>query len=371
MDGLFVGLMTGTSIDGIDAALIEFSDKSLTLVASHYQPYSAAFRKQLVDVAESRNDTLNNVAKLDAILGEKLAEAALSVIQKSTCKTEDILAIGSHGQTIRHRTDIAPPFTVQIGDPNIISTRTGITTVADFRRKDLAEGGQGAPLAPAFHADTFAASDETRVILNLGGIANITVLPPSQHGGDVIGFDTGPANGLMDAWIKQIKNQSYDADGAWAATGKVNSGLLQAFLSDDYFCLPPPKSTGRERFNIDWICENLPTNNTLQPEDIQATLCELTCLSICQAIQNIAPETQRLIVCGGGANNRYLLNRLTQRLNGILVETSSAYGLHPDWVEAAAFAWLARQRLQGLPGNLPTVTGAKKALVLGAIYSGI
>ena len=369
MNGLFIGLMTGTSIDGIDAALVEFSDKSLALVASHYQPYSAAFRKQLVDVAESRNDTLDNVAKLDAILGEKLAEAALSVVHKSTYKTEDVLAIGSHGQTIRHRTDIATPFTVQIGDPNIISARTGITTVADFRRKDIAEGGQGAPLAPAFHAGTFGASDETRVILNLGGIANITVLPANQRD-DVIGFDTGPANGLMDAWINRIKAEPYDVDGAWAAKGKINRELLQVFASDGYFSQAPPKSTGRERFNIDWINQRLPQKNTIPAEDIQATLCELTCLSVCQAIQTVAPEIKRLIVCGGGANNRYLLARLAQRLDGIPVETSGAYGLHPDWVEAAAFAWLARQRLQGLAGNLPAVTGAKRALVLGAIYPG-
>ena len=369
MDGLFIGLMTGTSIDGIDAALIEFSGTQQTLVTTDYQPYSTEFRNQLIDVAEARNDSVSEVAKLDVILGEKLAQSALSVIQQSIYVVEDVQAIGSHGQTIRHNIDDPPPFTVQIGDPNIISARTGITTIADFRRKDIAEGGQGAPLAPAFHADIFTAKDEARVILNLGGIANITVLPAGQNG-DVIGFDTGPANGLMDAWIHRVKNQSYDANGTWAATGKINQDLLKRLISDDYFHQPSPKSTGRERFNIDWIDQHLVVNSDLPAADVQATLCELTCLSVSQAIQMAAPDTQRLIVCGGGANNHYLLNRLTQHLDGIPVETSSAYGLHPDWIEAAAFAWLARRRLLDLPGNLPSVTGAKKSLVLGAIYPG-
>jgi anhydro-N-acetylmuramic acid kinase len=253
---------------------------------------------------------------------------------------------------------------LQIGNPKVIATHTGIDVVADFRRADIAAGGQGAPLVPAFHQAVFARAGEDRVVLNIGGIANITVLPGTASL-PVTGFDTGPGNTLLDAWARSHLNTAMDAGGRWAAQGNVNTALLAHLLKDPYFHTPPPKSTGREYFNADWLARHLPDTG-IAAQDIQATLCALTAQSILDAIQQFAPRTQRILVCGGGIHNRELLRRLGDNQGGMMVESTQQHGIDPDWVEAIAFAWLAKQRLDGKPGNIPAVTGARQAVILGS-----
>ncbi|MCG8381399.1 MAG: anhydro-N-acetylmuramic acid kinase [Gammaproteobacteria bacterium] len=369
MEGFFVGLMTGTSADGIDAALVKFHGEKCAILATHYHKYPLSLRKKILAVAEVSNDRLDEVATLDVMLGEMLAVATLSVIERAGLVPSQVHAIGSHGQTIRHRADWQKPFTVQIGDPNTIAAQTGVRVVSDFRRMDIAVGGQGAPLAPAFHHAMFESETEARVVLNLGGIANITILPTALSGEEVTGFDTGPANCLMDAWISAVKQAPFDECGDWAASGRVNQALLDQCLSDPYFSLAPPKSTGREYFNLTWLQAHLSQlKDDIPAEDVQTSLCELTCRSITRAIEKHAPRAQHLIICGGGANNHFLIQRLSEMLGAMRVETSRVCGIEPSWVEAAAFAWLARQRLCRKPGNLPSVTGAKRAVLLGGIY---
>jgi anhydro-N-acetylmuramic acid kinase len=279
-----------------------------------------------------------------------------------------VKAIGSHGLTVRHQASGAYPFSLQIGDPNRIAHITGITTVADFRRRDVAAGGQGAPLVPVFHAAAFRSAEENRVVLNLGGIANITVLP-ADPASPVIGFDAGPGNGLLDFWMQRHKGQNYDTGGAWAARGRVIPDLLRALRDEPYFSLPPPKSTGKELFNPSWLGGKIRDFAATEPVDVQATLAELTALSVAEAIGQYASETRRLLVCGGGTHNADLLGRL-RLLVGCPVESTEKFGIAPDWVEAMAFAWLARQTLLGQPGNLMEVTGANTPVVLGGIYPG-
>jgi anhydro-N-acetylmuramic acid kinase len=280
-----------------------------------------------------------------------------------------VRAIGSHGQTVRHEPDGDHPFSVQIGDPNVIAEITGITTIADFRRRDIAAGGQGAPLVPAFHAAVLRSSDEDRVALNIGGMANITVLPrdPAQA---VTGFDTGPGNVLMDAWAARHLGTPLDSEGRWAGSAPRDEALLAVLLSDEYFQRQPPKSTGREHFNMTWLEARLAQLGTApEPAQVQASLAALTALSCAAAIQRYAPRTQQVLVCGGGVHNVTLLQQLTDALPGVRVASTQTQGLDPDWVEALAFAWLAQQTLAGKPGNLPSVTGARAPVVLGGIYS--
>lgn len=360
----FLGLMSGTSLDGIDAALVRFENERPILEASHYHPFPAELRERLLALILSPRVAWDELGQLDAELGELFAACALTLLER--CPQIQATAIGSHGLTVRHQPAGAWPFTLQIGDPNRIAQLTGIATVADFRRRDMAAGGQGAPLAPAFHAAVFRSSAENRVVLNLGGIANITVLPadPAQP---AVGFDTGPANGLLDCWTQRHRHQPYDADGAWAALGQVVPGLLQVLLDEPYFTLPPPKSTGKELFNPGWLDGKLRDFAAVAPVDVQATLAELTACSVAEAIGRHAPDTGRILVCGGGAHNADLLGRLRARL-GRPVESSGKFGVEPDWVEAMAFAWLARQTLHGRPGNLKEVTGALAPVILGGIY---
>jgi anhydro-N-acetylmuramic acid kinase len=364
MDELFIGLMSGTSTDGIDAALLRFTDETPELVATLSAPFDKPLRGRLLGLAEARDDgdAIDALGSLDAELGLALADACQALLKKAGVEAEGVRAIGSHGHTVRHRPDGPAGFTLQIGDANRIAAATGITTVADFRRRDIACGGQGAPLAPAFHAAVFHSDEEARGVVNIGGMSNITVLPIS---GPVAGFDTGPGNALLDVWAETHLGQPYDEDGHWGAQGRVIEPLLTALLADPYFSEAPPKSTGREHFNLAWLERHLEGGEA--PKDVQATLCLLTARSIADAIKQ-QTAISRLLVCGGGAHNLALLECLREELPDIAVETTAAAGLHPDWVEAAAFAWLARQTLLGRPGNLPEVTGAKRATVLGAIF---
>ncbi|MEJ7747594.1 MAG: anhydro-N-acetylmuramic acid kinase, partial [Luteimonas sp.] len=271
---------------------------------------------------------------------------------------------GSHGQTVRHRPDAQHPFTWQLGDGNVIAERTGITTVADFRRRDVAAGGHGAPLMPAFHAAMLHSPDEDRAVLNLGGIANFTLLP---RVGDVRGFDTGPANALLDAWCAQHSGQAFDAGGAFAASGRIDESLLARLLDNPWFALPPPKSTGREQFHLRWVQAQL-GDARIGAADVQATLLELSAATVADALRATQSSTRRVLVCGGGVHNPLLLERIGARLPGVIVESTAAHGLDPDFVEAMGFAWLARETLAGRPGNLPSVTGATGSRVLGAVY---
>lgn len=362
----YIGLMSGTSVDGIDAALVSIPDHGpLTLKATQQLTIPATVRNTIQDLMVPGNNEIDQVGELDMQLGKLFAEAVNVLLRMNGLDKKDIRAIGSHGQTIRHRPRATYPFTWQIGNPSVIAERTGITTVADFRARDMAAGGQGAPLVPAFHHWFFHRPDVNRVILNIGGIANITWLPADTQG-PVLGFDTGPGNTLLDQWIMQNRNQRYDSHGEWAASGQVNAELLKDFLTDEYFAKAPPKSTGREHFHQAWLEERL-TGKVLA-QDIQATLAELTARSISQGLSFLPEKTDEIYVCGGGSHNRYLLSRLQAQVPNIPVTSTAALGLDPDWVEAVAFAWLAQRTLTGEPGNMPSVTGARHAVILGGIY---
>lgn len=365
----YVGLMSGTSMDGIDAALVEFGDRRCDVRANHSVPYPDELRSQLLLASRTPDKcTVDLVGNLDRWVGECFRDAAIELLGICGINATDVTAIGSHGQTLRHQPRAARPFSLQIGDPNIIATGTGITTVADFRRADVALGGEGAPLAPAFHQWLFATSDRNRAVLNIGGIANVTLLPASSS--TVTGFDTGPGNTLLDGHAQENLDKPFDEEGAWAAGGKVSDALLEAMLSDPYFTLPAPKSTGFEYFNARWLSakQSDAGNPSLPAVDVQATLAELSARTIAKAILDNAPGVDEVLVCGGGVHNSDLVQRLTTCLAGITVASTDSYGLHPDWVEATAFAWLAKRRLEGKPGNLPEVTGASRPTVLGAVY---
>jgi anhydro-N-acetylmuramic acid kinase len=297
-------------------------------------------------------------------MGTFFADCALDLIAHARVERDAVRAIGHHGQTIFHEPTGKEPFTMQIGDPNVVAANTGICTVADFRRLDMALGGQGAPLVPAFHAWCFGVPEESRAVVNIGGIANITALQPNHA---ATGFDTGPGNTLLDLWVRRHRGENFDRNGAWAASGKVSEALLADLLKEPYFSVPPPKSTGRELFNMPWLDARLSRHSAAAPADVQATLAELTAATIVTGVERALRECRRLIVCGGGAHNADLMARL-RRLSGIGVDTTAAFGIAPDWVEGAAFAWLARARLRNEPGNVPSVTGARRLATLGGVY---
>lgn len=362
--GLFLGLISGTSVDGIDAALVRFSPAPQVLFGRTY-PLPAALADEVLRLSQAEaRITLDEAGRLDTRIGQAFAAVALQALADSGTKAADVTAIGSHGQTLRHDPRGDAPFTLQLGDANVIAERTGLTTVADFRRRDVAAGGHGAPLMPAFHAAVLRAEHEERAVLNLGGIANLTLMP---RGGAVRGFDTGPANGLMDAWCLEHRGQPYDRDAAFAREGRVDEALLATLMADPWFALPPPKSTGRDQFQLQWLRARLGGQS---PADVQATLCELSAATVAEALQREQPACARLLACGGGAHNPLLMQRLAARLPGVAVASTASVGLDPDFVEAAGFAWLARETLAGRPGNLPAVTGAAGPRVLGAIYRG-
>ena len=362
---LYIGLISGTSADGIDAALVRFEQDRPQLIHAMTHPWPETLRAQILRVAqdEVRLD-LDAYGRLDVAIGQVFAEATKNLLAHSGTPASSVRAVGSHGQTIRHRPTGEFPFTLQIGDASVIAERSGIDVVADFRRADVAAGGQGAPLLPAVHAMLLANPGHTRVVLNLGGIANITVL---QANGHISGFDTGPANGLMDAWCLRHRGEAFDRDGAFAASGRVDETLLAQLLSDAYFALPPPKSTGREHFHLAWLDAQL-SGFHASPADVQATLLELTALSVANAITQHAAGAADVLLCGGGVHNSMLVARLRSLLQPSVVNSTALFGVDPDYLEATAFAWLARQRLLGLPGNLAAVTGAQGLRVLGAVY---
>jgi anhydro-N-acetylmuramic acid kinase len=364
MPPLFLGLISGTSADAIDAALVAFEGDTPTTLATSATPYAPALRSRILDLALGREAaSFDRCGELDVEIGQAFAQAAKALIARSGVARERIRAIGSHGQTLWHRPYATHPFTVQLGDPNVIAERLRITTVADFRRRDLAAGGQGAPLAPAFHGACLSAPDETRAVLNLGGIANLTLLAPGEP---VRGFDTGPASALMDAWCREHTGEPFDRDGALAASGRVDQALLTRLLADAYFSRPAPKSTGRETFQLQWLRERLHGDENVA--DVQATLLALTARSVAEALHRECQGTARVIACGGGVHNARLMAALREALAPVRLETTAAHGIDPDYVEAITFAWLARETLEGRPGNRPEVTGAQGPRVLGAIW---
>ncbi len=366
-DGLYLGLISGTSADGIDAALVECAGTGVRLLGARTDVYDAPLRREVLALAQGEAAfDLDALGRLDVRLGEAFAASALALLKQTGVAPRTVRAIGSHGQTVRHRPQGAHPFTLQLGDPSVIAERTGIPTVADFRRADMAAGGQGAPLLPVLHAALLAAPGEPRAVLNLGGIANLTLL---DGAGGVRGFDTGPANALLDAWCARHTGAAHDAGGALAAAGRADAALLAALLADPYFAAPPPKSTGREHFHLRWLDARI-AGRDLAAADVQATLLALTVRSIAGALAAHAPDTRLLWVCGGGVHNPVLLAALRRAVSCPLRSTAEA-GVDPDFIEAMAFAWLARQRLLELPGNLPSVTGARAPRVLGAVHAAI
>lgn len=401
-DGLYIGMMSGTSLDGMDAVLCQFSDSAsqesdtqqpMRLLATYSQDFPPRLREvllalcqpngvsQLTPATDEPSSELDWFGWASREYGEFASNVVNSLLQQAQVEAETVLAIGCHGQTVRHRPHMG--FSLQLVDANIIAERTGISVVSDFRRRDMAVGGQGAPLVPAFHQALFTTMDNTRVLLNLGGIANITVLPAvsheaaNHHSSHVIGYDTGPANLLLDAWTTLHTDKDYDAGGAWAQSGQIVEPLLNQLLEHPFFAKPYPKSTGREDFNLEWLQDELQkfdqasVYTRYSSADVQATLTELTAISASIQIKQVLLKEKQdcgaIYVCGGGALNDYLIERLQVNLPHCTVATTASLGLDPTWVEAVAFAWLSRQTLMGESGNLPEVTGANKGVVLGQV----
>lgn len=359
---LYLGVMSGTSLDGLDIALIDLEQR-ISLLATHYIPMPESLRQAMLDLCSSGPDEIARAALAENEWVRLAAEGIHHLLEGQNLGPEDVRAIGSHGQTVRH--EPLHGFTVQIGNPALLAELTGITVVGDFRRRDVAAGGQGAPLVPAFHEALFLSAGERLAVLNIGGFSNLTLIEQDKP---VAGFDCGPGNVLLDAWINEKLGRSYDANGAWATSGTVLPGLLKSLLSDAFFAGTGPKSTGRELFNLTWLQHHLSTQPQAADEDVQATLLELTALSIVDSLQRAQEATQTVLVCGGGAHNSALMARLASLLPGARVSSTADQGVDPDWVEAMAFAWLAHCCLEGIAGNRPSVTGAKGLRVLGAIY---
>jgi anhydro-N-acetylmuramic acid kinase len=374
---LYIGLMSGTSIDGIDAALVEFSGNNCQLIAQYLQPLPPQLTAALHRLCQSGTNEIDLLASIDKQLAVLFAQASLQLLSISGYSAAAITAIGSHGQTIRHHPELG--FTLQIGDPNILAAITNIDTVADFRRKDMALGGQGAPLVPAFHQAVFQHPQISRAVVNIGGLANVTFLPSLQQSGTVIGYDTGPGNTLLDAWFKlhHVSGKSYDENGLWARSGTVIEELLTQLLKHDYFQLSPPKSTGRELFNLTWLqrylsaedqsSSQLNSQPSYNPADVQRSLVRFTAISIANEIKQLMPVGE-VYICGGGAANPLLMQDIASQLSQYPVNTTAALGIDPDWVEAIAFAWLAKQHVHKQPGNIPAVTGASRPAILGSFY---
>ena len=361
---LFIGLMSGTSLDGVDVALVEFNDSQQpTLIATHFLAYPANIREQVLALQHPTQNELEVTCQMGNQLAQLYASAVNQLLINNQIAASSITAIGCHGQTIRHRPELG--FTLQIGNNALLAELTNITVVGDFRSRDIAAGGQGAPLVPAFHQAVFAHPEKNRMIVNIGGIANITFLAKS---GQVLGFDSGPGNMLIDSWTKLRLGKNYDANGEWAATGLVLDSLLFDMLAEPYFALPPPKSTGRDLFNDDWLKQHLLYPH-LRSQDVACTLVELTAQSIVDAIMKTCNAVDEVYLCGGGARNGLLVNRLKGKLgNNTQVANTDVLGVGADWLEAVAFAWLAQQTLAKKTSNLPEVTGAKGLRILGAIY---
>ena len=360
---LYVGLMSGTSMDAIDVSLVDFRGKPLRILATSASPFDPDLKRRIARLIDGADQVaLDELGQIDVALGRAFAHATNQLLAQAGVDPSAVAAIGSHGQTLRHRPDLPEPFTWQIGDPNTLAELTGITVVADFRRRDVAAGGQGAPLLPVFHDQVFRSDSEDRAIVNIGGIANVTVL---RRGHAVAGFDTGPGNRLLDAWISAHRGLDFDADGQWAGTGRCDPQLLAKLMQDPYFARLPPKSTGRELFNMQWLRHQL--QGSFRPEDVQATLLEFTATSIAADVLHYAPGTA-LYVCGGGVHNHALMSALRRLTAPAPVSSVAVLGLDPDYVESVAFAWFAQRTLAGLTSSVSSVTGARGARILGGIY---
>lgn len=356
-----IGLISGTSRDGVDAVVVDFRDQRLELLAAHSYPYPDALARDLEQLLSAPDAAgLSAVGRLHAAIGNAFASAARAIIDKSGIPADSVTVIGSHGQTVRHEPSGAEAFSLQLGDASRIALATGIDVVADFRSADIAAGGEGAPLVPPFHRWLFGGDGDRTAIVNIGGIANLTLVA----GDELRGYDTGPGNTLLDANIRRAKGRPYDASGEWARSGRCDAALLDALRADAYFSRTAPKSTGFEYFNLNW----LDARGGRADADTQATLVELTATTIADAVR--AEQAGRVLVCGGGVHNPLLMRALERELPGVPVSSTADAGLEPDWVEACAFAWLAMQTMTGRPGNAPSVTGASGERVLGAIYRG-
>lgn len=360
MSELYIGVMSGTSLDGIDVALCEIDSKNCKLISADEYPFDKELKREILEVIGGIT-TLKQIGTIDKKLGVAFAHAVNRFVREKNINAEDISAVGLHGQTLWHEPDAEYPFSMQLGDVSTIVANTGIKIVSDFRSMDIANGGQGAPFTPAFHQFVFSELDKNTAVLNIGGMANLTIL-----GDELRGWDTGCGNVLMDMWISKCQNISFDKDGAFARSGVVNEGLLNAMLSDDYFKKLPPKSTGREYFNETWFASHLPMFNSIKDEDIQRTLLELTAFSIAKDVKNTT--TNLLIICGGGAKNSFLMQRIRE-LSNIEVKQSEEFGISSEFMEAMAFAWLAYKRVHNEKVKLSSVTGANKNSILGGIYA--
>ena len=367
---LYIGIMSGTSLDGIDVCLVGMQAQRFEVLATHFLAYPATIKTSLLALHTPSHNELEAAELVANQLAKLYAEAVNTLLRKQHLKPNQVMAIGCHGQTIRHKPIVNHDvgFTLQIGNSALLAELTQIAVVSDFRSRDIAAGGQGAPLVPAFHQAIFSHPEKSRAIINIGGIANITYLPQSfDQQTPVLGFDSGPGNMLIDAWTKQHLQQDYDADGAWSNTGKVDQSLLQQMLGDPYFAEAPPKSTGRDLFNHNWLLQQV-SKTHLPPQDVARTLTAFTAVSTADALVKFCPPVDEIYLCGGGARNSLLVSELCHKLPNILIEPTDALGVGVDWVEAAAFAWLAHQTITHRPGNLPAVTGAKGLRILGAIY---
>ena len=367
IEKLYIGAISGTSVDGLDISLISISENNVNFLAAKTVSFNSDLKGKLLSLGQSETISIDDLGSIDAELGVLIGSSINCFLTDLSIDPSAIAAIGSHGQTIRHRPEKQPSFTMQIGDPNRIAETTAITCIADFRRRDVAAGGQGAPLVPPFHEALFRTSKQNRVILNIGGISNITILPaaPEQP---LIGFDTGPGNALMDSWIKHHTNMPYDDKGDWASSGRASSSLLSLLSEDAYLAKPPPKSTGREHYSLEWLRAHLRSKD-IAPEDVQATLLDFTATTIVSAVTKWGSLCENLIVCGGGRLNTALLQRIKE-LSSFTISIAEDYGVDGDSLESSAFAWLAHQTLSKKAGNQIAVTGAKGPRILGAIYPG-
>lgn len=365
--------MSGTSLDGIDIAIVDFTCHPPELIHCCTWPYDSSLQQRLRELTRSETTTIDGLCRLDIEVARFYVEVVNQTLESLNINVDSIRAIGSHGQTIRHSPVMDPTYTLQIGDPNTLAALTGITTVADFRRRDMALGGQGAPLAPAFHQFLFRSSQYNRAIINIGGIANITYLP-ADPGHDVLGFDTGPGNTFLDFWVHRQQQTRYDNNGVWAASGQVIDELLQAMLEGEkYFAQLPAKSTGTEYFSPAWLeryLDKASLDKDSPAADVQATLVELTATTIATGIKQLPEAVENCFVCGGGAHNQYLMQKLQEKLPTSQVSSTTELGMNPDYVEAVAFAWLARETLHRRPGNLSSVTQACAPAVLGGVFAG-
>ena len=372
---LYLGLLSGTSVDAVDAVVARFTEQHCEIVAKANFPIPQVLKSKIAQLAspfglaDNHHDAIDLMGECDIELGHLFAEAALNLLSNAKLDAAQIKALCSHGQTIRHRPNV--PFTLQIGDPHVIAKESGIRTIADFRRRDLAYGGQGAPLVPPFHRSYFCRDNSAVAVVNIGGIANVSLILPEEQGESFfLGYDTGPGNTLMDAWVRKHLSKDYDASGSWASSGSINEALLKALLDDPFFSSPPPKSTGREYFDLTWLTNKLEQVYENEPDtsDIQRTLLELTAISIADGIRLGSNKSLSVFVCGGGGYNDLLLKRLDHHLPSCTVRTTEALGFPMDFVEACAFAWLGYRFDQNLPIDYSQITGATKALRLGVEY---